>query len=144
VVRVEDALAEALPGVEPRSVKLVDEGWDSIVAVVDVQWVLRVARAERFANSYALEAALTTALWMIVNGTLRIATMAQSAFQWRRQILIAASTISPAPIGRRGMGRPRDHILVGRSLSGGGGGNGGAPPMSPAADNDPADVPPAG
>jgi aminoglycoside phosphotransferase (APT) family kinase protein len=62
MVLVEDALAEALPGVEPRSVKIVDEGWDSVVVFVDDEWVLRVARDPRFANSYAVEAALTKEL----------------------------------------------------------------------------------
>jgi aminoglycoside phosphotransferase (APT) family kinase protein len=62
VVRVEDAVAEALPGVQQRSLKIVDEGWDSVVAVVDGEWVLRVAREERNANAYAVEAALTKEL----------------------------------------------------------------------------------
>jgi aminoglycoside phosphotransferase (APT) family kinase protein len=62
VVRVDDAIAEALPGVAPHSVKIVEEGWDSVVAVVDGEWILRVARETRNANTYALEAALTTEL----------------------------------------------------------------------------------
>jgi aminoglycoside phosphotransferase (APT) family kinase protein len=62
VVRVEAALAEALPDVQPRSLKIIDEGWDSVVAVVDGEWVLRVAREERNANAFALEAALTKEL----------------------------------------------------------------------------------
>ena len=61
-MRVDDAIAEALPGVEPRAVKIVDEGWDSVAAVLDGEWVLRVARREHHANSYALEAALTREL----------------------------------------------------------------------------------
>ena len=61
-MRVEEALAEALPGADPRRAKIVDEGWDSVVMVVDDEWVLRVARDARFANPFALEAALTNEL----------------------------------------------------------------------------------
>ena len=58
VVRVEDALAEALPGVRPRSLQTIDSGWDSVVLDVDGEWIVRVARRDAVAERYRVEAAL--------------------------------------------------------------------------------------
>jgi aminoglycoside phosphotransferase (APT) family kinase protein len=55
VVRVEDALAEALPGLRPRSLQTIDTGWDSVAFDVDGEWILRVARDERVARLYHTE-----------------------------------------------------------------------------------------
>jgi aminoglycoside phosphotransferase (APT) family kinase protein len=55
-------VAAALPGHEPRSVELVDAGWDSIVLDVDGAWIIRVARQTSVAETYATEARLLAAL----------------------------------------------------------------------------------
>ena len=58
MVRVEEALAAALPDYEPREVRRIETGWDSVVLDIDGEWILRVARRERVAARYALEARL--------------------------------------------------------------------------------------
>jgi aminoglycoside phosphotransferase (APT) family kinase protein len=95
-VRVEDALAEALPGLEPRSVEIVEEGWDSVVALVEGEWVLRVARVERFANSYALEAALMGELAPLL--PLPVPVIIRCTADWALTPFIAGKTFK----GRRG------------------------------------------
>jgi aminoglycoside phosphotransferase (APT) family kinase protein len=55
VVRVEGVLAEAFPHVQPRSVEVVDDGWDSRVLVVEGEWIVRIARNDDVAKAYALE-----------------------------------------------------------------------------------------
>jgi aminoglycoside phosphotransferase (APT) family kinase protein len=64
VVRLEDALAEALPAVRARRLEIVDEGWDSIVAIVNREWVLRVAGSDgvRFADEARIMRELAPAL----------------------------------------------------------------------------------
>jgi aminoglycoside phosphotransferase (APT) family kinase protein len=96
VVRVADALAEALPGVETRSVEIVEEGWDSVVAVVDGTWVLRVARDERFANSYELEAALMRELAPLL--PIPVPVISRHTEDWALTPFIAGRTFR----GRRG------------------------------------------
>jgi aminoglycoside phosphotransferase (APT) family kinase protein len=58
VVRVEEALAEALPGVEPHKVRTIETGWDSVAVEVDGEWIVRVARREEVAATYRVEIAL--------------------------------------------------------------------------------------
>jgi aminoglycoside phosphotransferase (APT) family kinase protein len=62
VVRVDEALAEALPDVRPRSVRTIDDGWDSVVLEVDGEWIVRVARDEDVARLYTIEASVLRAL----------------------------------------------------------------------------------
>jgi aminoglycoside phosphotransferase (APT) family kinase protein len=58
VVRVEEALAEALPGVEPRTLRTIETGWDSVAVDVDGEWILRVARRDEVAATYRVEIVL--------------------------------------------------------------------------------------
>jgi aminoglycoside phosphotransferase (APT) family kinase protein len=58
MVRVEEALAEALPGVEPHTLQTIETGWDSIAVDVDGDWILRVARRDEVAATYRVETAL--------------------------------------------------------------------------------------
>jgi aminoglycoside phosphotransferase (APT) family kinase protein len=58
VVRVEEALAEALPGVEPRRLRTIESGWDSVAVEVDGEWILRVARRDEVAATYRVEIAV--------------------------------------------------------------------------------------
>jgi aminoglycoside phosphotransferase (APT) family kinase protein len=58
VVRVEEALTEALPDVEPRTLLPIETGWDSVAVDVDGEWILRVARRDEVAATYRVEIAL--------------------------------------------------------------------------------------
>lgn len=58
MVRVDDALAAALPDVEPRDVRRIETGWDSVVLDVDGEWILRVARRDVVAARYGVETRL--------------------------------------------------------------------------------------
>jgi aminoglycoside phosphotransferase (APT) family kinase protein len=62
VVRIEDAVAAALPGVRPRSLRTIDTGWDSVAVDVNGDWIVRVARRHASAARYRLEEALVPAL----------------------------------------------------------------------------------
>lgn len=58
MVRVEDALREALPNVELADVRVIESGWDSRVCEVADRWIVRVARNESAAAGYEIEAQL--------------------------------------------------------------------------------------
>ena len=55
-------VAAALPGHEPRSVAVNEDGWDSIVIEVDSAWIVRVARFEQVGRIYETERRLLAEL----------------------------------------------------------------------------------
>jgi aminoglycoside phosphotransferase (APT) family kinase protein len=55
-------VAAALPGHEPRSVAVNEDGWDSVVIDVDGEWIVRVARSEQVGRVYETEGRLLAAL----------------------------------------------------------------------------------
>jgi aminoglycoside phosphotransferase (APT) family kinase protein len=58
MVRVEDALREALPNVELTDAQVIESGWDSRVCEVAHRWIVRVARNDWAAKGYGIEAQL--------------------------------------------------------------------------------------
>jgi aminoglycoside phosphotransferase (APT) family kinase protein len=58
VVRIENVLSEALPGVEHVNVRVLESGWDSRVIELGDEWILRVARNRWAAKGYRIEEAL--------------------------------------------------------------------------------------